>query len=586
MMLSKDGTSILGKIGFLLPLLILFIAADAAACPEHRSGAALRTKAMKINNGGHMRTTVIGYRAPATYRLCGNTLRDTRGVAYMRDGGHRNGNGARYMAVRNGNSRMKYVAVRNIDRAPRYVAVRRSAPVYVQDSGVRYVAVRNGDRYYDRNRTRTIVRGIDIGPDPDYVAVRQTPIYVDNADRSYVSVRNVDRYDKVVVRDVDIDDEPGYVAVRNIDRLDNGTRYVAVRDRSDDFPTEIEEIGLHEEPLERRHVVEYSDAAYLAPATFVSADTDDACLLRDSPVVETRMVSYVEDDDIDDYAFLRVRSAAPAVASYSPASYAPLDDDVIELPDDDVEYVATGGSMNTVSYLPVDDDVGELVNGDVTYVTANATDDPCLPRVAVQTCPDSIDADEISYVPVDQASLETVSYVPMDAVENVSYVPRDDVETVSYVPIEETQSVSYVPVEDVETVSYVPVNNLIHSDVSEVDTVDCPLTVSSVDAAPLYVSDASTSLIEYRDADYDAGFSTTSRIAGDFGYRDGFKDGADAAAELDSYHPENSGDYKKATNGYEDTFGDKDLYKESYRSAYLTGYRAGFNSIGLSTNVG
>ena len=69
-------------------------------------------------------------------------------------------------------------------------------------------------------------------------------------------------------------------------------------------------------------------------------------------------------------------------------------------------------------------------------------------------------------------------------------------------------------------------------------------------------------------------------------YRDGFKDGADAAAELDSYHPENSGDYKKATNGYEDSYGDKDLYKESYRSAYLTGYRSGFNSIGVTDNIG
>jgi hypothetical protein len=56
--------------------------------------------------------------------------------------------------------------------------------------------------------------------------------------------------------------------------------------------------------------------------------------------------------------------------------------------------------------------------------------------------------------------------------------------------------------------------------------------------------------------------------------------------ERDAYHPENSGDYQKATNGYEDSFGDKDVYRASYRSAYLNGYRAGFDSIARSRTVG
>ena len=182
-MLSKDGTSIIGKIGFLLPLLIFLIAADAAACPEHRSGAAVRTKAVKIRNGGSMQTTVIAYRAPATYRLCGNTLRDTRNVAYVRSGGYRTvdsaryvavrrrvpmyiqDSGTRYVAVRSVQRSPRYIAVRNVDRAPRYVAVRRSAPVYVDDdSDVRYVSARYSDQYYSPSRTRTIVHGIDIGP--------------------------------------------------------------------------------------------------------------------------------------------------------------------------------------------------------------------------------------------------------------------------------------------------------------------------------------------------------------------------------------------------------------------------------------
>lgn len=562
MMLSKDGTSIIGKIGFLLPLLILFIAADAAACPEHRSGAALRTKAVKIKNGGQMRTTVIGYRAPATYRLCGNTLRDTRGVAYVRDG-YRNGISSRYVPVRNVDRSPRYVAVRNIERAPRYVAVRQSRPVYIEDSDFQYVAVRNADRY--PVRTRRIVRGIDIGPDPGYVAVRRTPMYVDNASRKYVAVRHV-------VRDIDMVDESRYVPVRNVDRYDSGTRYVAVRDRSDDFPAEIEEIALHdEEPLERRHIVEYSDAAFSDvddDATFISTSSaEDACLypatVRTSPIVETRMVSYVADDDIDDYAFLRVRSAAPSVASYKPVSYEYADDDVIEVENNDIDYIASDDAIRTVSYVPVDNDVGMIHHRNVMYVSDDGLESPCLQRVAVRTCSD-FDTDEISYVAIDRPSMQTVNYVPVDEVENVSYIP----------------------VEEPETVSYVPISNAVYSDVSEVEDVDCPLNVSGVRASPLYVSEASTQLIEIRDTEFGSGLGTAGRIAANIGYRDGFKDGADAATDLDTYDPEDEGDYENATNGYEDDYGDKDHYKESYRSAYLTGYRAGFESIGVRDNIG
>ena len=550
MMLSKDGTSIIGKIGFLLPLLILFIATDAAACPEHRSGATLRTKAVKIRNGGSVQTTVIGYRAPATYRLCGNTLRDTRNVAYVRSGGYRTADsaryvavrrrapmyiqdsGTRYVAVRNVDRSPRYVAIRNADYAPRYVAVRRSAPVHFEDSNVRYVAVRNDDRYYSPSRTRTLVHGIDIDAAPRYVAARRAPIYMDNDDREYVPVRNVDRYNS-------------------------------------GFPREIEEVDLNDEPLvERRHVVEYSDAEFTDDdndGTMISASqAENACPLQTSPMVETRMVSYVEDDDIDDYAFLRVRTAAPAVASYAPASYAPVyDDDVVDVEENDVAYITPSNSMSTVSYVPVDDDVGEVDDGDVMYVAANNIEEPC--RVIARTCSDNIGTDEISYVPVDDSHMQTVSYVPVEEVENVSYVPADEV----------------------ETVSYAPASKLIYSDAADIDADACPMMVSSVDDDAIEVAnDSEVSLIEDRDADYIAGISTTGGIASSVGYRDGFADGAEAAADLDTYHPENSGDYKKATNGYEDSYGDKDLYKESYRSAYLTGYRAGFDSIETNADVG
>ena len=100
------------------------------------------------------------------------------------------------------------------------------------------------------------------------------------------------------------------------------------------------------------------------------------------------------------------------------------------------------------------------------------------------------------------------------------------------------------------------------------------------------VSDASTDPIAVDNAGFDADYRETSRIARDYGLRDGFEDGEDAGMERDAYHPENSGDYQKATNGYEDSFGDKDVYRASYRSAYLSGYRAGFDSIARSRAVG
>jgi hypothetical protein len=77
----------------------------------------------------------------------------------------------------------------------------------------------------------------------------------------------------------------------------------------------------------------------------------------------------------------------------------------------------------------------------------------------------------------------------------------------------------------------------------------------------------------------DADYYDTRRIASDYGYRDGFYDGHQAGIERDTYHPENSGDYQKATNGYEDDFGPKYLYRQAYRNAYLRGYDAGWRSV-------
>jgi hypothetical protein len=65
-------------------------------------------------------------------------------------------------------------------------------------------------------------------------------------------------------------------------------------------------------------------------------------------------------------------------------------------------------------------------------------------------------------------------------------------------------------------------------------------------------------------------------VAEQYGYEDGLQDGADAGRERDAYHPENSGDWQKGTNGYEDRFGSKKAYRQAYRESYLEGYREGY----------
>ena len=71
--------------------------------------------------------------------------------------------------------------------------------------------------------------------------------------------------------------------------------------------------------------------------------------------------------------------------------------------------------------------------------------------------------------------------------------------------------------------------------------------------------------------------SDGAQVARQYGFEDGFEDGADAGRERNTYNPENSGDWKKGTNGYEDRFENKRIYKQAYRNAYKQGYRQGYD---------
>lgn len=523
----RDATSVYGRVVILIPLIlvILTFADSAFACPGHTNGAAYRTR-VKIKSASQMPTTVISYRAPATYRRCGNNLYDTRGARYVSNGHH---GGARYIAVRNGGGYYKtarttrYIAVRNTDHyddTPRYVAVRRQ-PMYV-DHDVRYVAVR---------RSQPRVR---------YVAVRDIE-NDDDDDVRYVTVRRSVPRTK-------------YVAVRNVDMDRDDVRYVSERT----YAPRVRQVVVHDDDQYSngmKHVVVKSEIDY-----------------DDDEYVSAPAASYVEHDD-DDEEYTGTRTV-----SYSPARY--MDDDV--------------------------DRWAYLDGGRATYVAANDFDDACMMnRVAVRSPREVVINRAASYVPVegyvddDAEHLMTedvdpapvIRHVAMD--DDVGYVD-EDIGTVSYSPVSyvqdvDTEEVNYLPVDDVEeietepvsymqaddmhdaTVSYVPVDEI---DNTYISADACPMAVSSVDAEPIYVVDESTVLVENSGVE----MVGTRQIAGTFGYRDGFEDGRDAALEGDEYHPENSGDFKKATEGYEDDFGDKDIYKDAYRSEYLDGYQAGFES--------
>ena len=662
-MQMKDATRFFGRVGLFIPLTLIFLtAADSAlACPGHKTKAAYRTRAITTRTVSHIPTTVISYRAPASYRRCGANLYDTRGAKYVAV--RHNGSSAKFVAVRNVAPRTRYIAVREYTPRARFVAVRNIdfdvddlhyVKVRRDDGGTRYAAVRSGYR-----KGNGIVGYVDA--EPRYVAVQ----------------RVVPRTRYVAVRHIDIDeDERRYIAVR---RVAPRARYVAVRNI---------DTGCTRAVALRRCLDEVETTSV---RRVVLRDDDDVTVkhvvLRDDIDEEAIIENEIDDDD-DEY--IAVSSEAPARVEYTNATYSKLNNNdriYIAANDFDSPCARTVAvrtcrpealSARTISYEVSDDDDWDdqafLHEDDATYVAAVDMEDACLSRQVVYTSPQVVTTRAARYIPArlvaedsrildneptsfvtEDASLlvsepasftaeqlvtsqprwvaldedetfndldptwvaeveaisgpDTVSYVPGGDVEvmgtAVSWVPVDDVEqseiqAVSYVPVDdiedtEMETITAVPVDDIEetdmqTVSYVPVNETgaevsyipvahVDDDTAYITEEACPISVSSIDAEPVYVADTSTILVEELDSELVAGLRGTQRIAGGFGYRDGFEDGQEAALEGDLYHPENSGDYEKATEGYEDEFGNKDVYKGAYRSSYLDGYRAGFRSV-------
>ena len=62
------------------------------------------------------------------------------------------------------------------------------------------------------------------------------------------------------------------------------------------------------------------------------------------------------------------------------------------------------------------------------------------------------------------------------------------------------------------------------------------------------------------------------------GYGDGYSRGRADGRERDGYDPVRHKDYREADQGYADTYGSKDAYKNNYRAGFRQGYEEGYRN--------
>jgi hypothetical protein len=612
----KDAASVIGSVGILLPLILIFlIATDAAyACPGTQSRVVYRTRTVN-SRMPMMRTTVISYGGTASAR-CGDSAYVTRPVKYVAV----RRAAPTYVAVRSSDSyyptrRVRYVAVRNADYddSPRYVVARRAQPTYIENRR-RVIAVRDDDfddasRYvavdrYDRDGVRTtryaavrsgyrrdngIVGYVDVPDSPRYVAVRRAPVY--QTPTRVVAVRNYDDDDDYIA-------PARYVAVRNTSNacacagelrssLDDvetvSPRHVVVK--SDYIagtqevivpPSSYDDTAYVPAPSAYDNVAYVDDSdSYYTPASYAvmpRAHTvsyvpayDDSDLDYDADL-DTDNVTYVADNDIGDACVSSVAVQAPMEYHTRTVSYVPVSDVDYDasISGSDAAYIMDDSDASTISYVPV---VDEDIDADTIYVAADDVGASCTCPVALRTFDDDADVDTVSYIPSQSVSYEpvqTVSYVPA---ETVSYVPS---ETVNYVPADET-NVAAASVVDADDIDYVAA--------ADTNACACPMAEDGLVALPAEAADTSTAIVDDVDNDTTAVIGDTVALAEDNGYRDGFEEGKTVALAGDEFHPADSIGFQQATIGYDDRFGDMDSYRNEYRSSFLQGYSAGFNSV-------
>jgi len=542
-MASKGVTRIFGKIGFLPLLLIFFTAAGSAyACPEHRSKAGYRTKAINTRTVSYMTPVVITYGGRCADNIYGT--RRVKHVSMMGDGYFEGG--ARYVAVRNRAPRTRYVALRDIDYddvAPRYVV--RRQPVYVEPAP-RYVAVRNLTPRV-RYVAASDIDYEDVAPVPRAVSVRSvdTDYDVEVARPKHVVVKadSLAGTEEVLYSSLSFEDT-AYVAppIENIDTTDvayTPAAYTSGNGVNDDF-----DVG-------EETVLPESGATYVAAGDMEDADLPRAVVHRSPELVTIRAVNdasiadlindahkkgtdvtHVYDDDghsiryrpfVDDEDVVATNTAYVMAddidsdddVSAGTVSYVPISD-VDDVDATDVSYLPA----ESASYVPADDCDPSTVTYESDYsVVKFGTTDLGADMVSYDvddvdaTDANSLPVESASYVPVDDSDLSTVTYdsdysvVKFDTTdlgaEMVSYVPIsdvDDVDTadVSYLP---TGSASYlIDDADLGTVTHVSNDSVVKFETTDLDEAS-PTLVSTLDGEPVEFTDSSAILADDIDDD-------------------------------------------------------------------------------------
>jgi hypothetical protein len=87
-----------------------------------------------------------------------------------------------------------------------------------------------------------------------------------------------------------------------------------------------------------------------------------------------------------------------------------------------------------------------------------------------------------------------------------------------------------------------------------------------------------------RDDRYDRNGSKLYQVAREQGFRDGQMEAREDRRDRDRNNPQNSREYRKATNGYYSGLGNKDTYRDAYRQAFIQGYNDARNRNGRRNN--
>ena len=82
--------------------------------------------------------------------------------------------------------------------------------------------------------------------------------------------------------------------------------------------------------------------------------------------------------------------------------------------------------------------------------------------------------------------------------------------------------------------------------------------------------------------DYRTSYADARRAAYDNGYREGLRHGEEAARDRKPFQVEREKDYRKADEGYNRSYGDKDRYRDMFRSGFADGYREAYNRYGYN----